>query len=88
LRQSRNCLPASGAYGHSDSGFGKFMIETPCVKVCTLDARTGLCLGCGRTIDEIARWTSMSNSERAQIMRELPQRLVTRNSAKTAPEMG
>ncbi|MGB8081486.1 MAG: DUF1289 domain-containing protein [Pseudolabrys sp.] len=27
------------------------MIETPCVKVCTLDARMGLCLGCGRTVD-------------------------------------
>jgi predicted Fe-S protein YdhL (DUF1289 family) len=48
------------------------MIETPCVKVCTLDARTGLCLGCGRTVDEIARWTAMSPSERAQVMRELP----------------
>ncbi|MGA8395452.1 MAG: DUF1289 domain-containing protein, partial [Pseudolabrys sp.] len=36
------------------------MIETPCVKVCTLDARMGLCLGCGRTVDEIARWTAMN----------------------------
>ena len=24
------------------------MIESPCVKICTLDARSGLCLGCGR----------------------------------------
>src|SRR4030095_5766688 len=38
------------------------MIETPCIKICTLDARMGLCLGCGRTIDEIARWTSMTAS--------------------------
>ena len=51
------------------------MIETPCVKVCTLDARTGLCLGCGRTVDEIARWSVMNASERAQVMRELPDRL-------------
>jgi uncharacterized protein len=67
---------------------GKSMIETPCVKVCTLDARSGLCHGCGRTIDEIARWASMSASERAQVMRELPERLVTHKPAKTAPEMG
>jgi len=67
---------------------GKSMIETPCVKVCTLDARSGLCHGCGRTIDEIARWASMSASERAQVMRELPERLVTHNPAKTASEMG
>jgi uncharacterized protein len=64
------------------------MIETPCVKVCTLDARSGLCHGCGRTIDEIARWASMSASERAQVMGELPERLVNHNPAKTAPEMG
>lgn len=51
------------------------MIETPCVKICTLDARSGLCLGCGRTVDEIARWTAMSTAERQRIMGELPARL-------------
>ena len=51
------------------------MIETPCVKICTLDARTGLCLGCGRTVAEIARWTAMSGEERTRVMAELPQRL-------------
>ena len=51
------------------------MIESPCVKICTLDARSGLCLGCGRTIDEIARWASMSDEERRRIMAELPARL-------------
>ena len=59
------------------------MIETPCVKICTLDARMGLCLGCGRTIDEITRWTSMSAFERSTIMRELPSRLAARSAAKT-----
>lgn len=50
------------------------MIESPCIKVCTVDAGTGRCLGCGRTIDEIARWTAMNDAERARIMRELPAR--------------
>ena len=35
------------------------MIETPCVNICTLDARAGRCLGCGRTVDEITRWSRM-----------------------------
>jgi len=64
------------------------MIETPCVKVCTLDARTGLCLGCGRTVDEIARWTAMDASERAQVMRELADRLVACYGANPAKAMG
>ena len=50
------------------------MLETPCVNICTLEARTGLCLGCGRTIDEIARWSSMSAAERTRVMTELPAR--------------
>jgi uncharacterized protein len=60
------------------------MIETPCVKVCTLDARSGRCLGCGRTIDEITRWATMSASERSRVMGELPSRLVTGDGAKAA----
>jgi len=50
------------------------MIESPCVKICALDARSGLCLGCWRTIDEIAQWTKMSADERQRVMAELPAR--------------
>jgi hypothetical protein len=60
------------------------MIESPCIKVCTLEARSGLCLGCGRTIDEIARWSSMNDAERARVIAELPARLATRADALSA----
>jgi predicted Fe-S protein YdhL (DUF1289 family) len=40
-----------------------------------MDARSGLCSGCGRTLEEIARWGSMAEDERLEIMQELPQRL-------------
>lgn len=53
------------------------MIETPCVKICTLDARRKLCLGCGRTVDEIARWGGMTPAERRRVMDELPGRIAT-----------
>ena len=39
-----------------------------------MDPERGLCLGCGRTLDEIARWASMDDAERDRVMRELPQR--------------
>jgi predicted Fe-S protein YdhL (DUF1289 family) len=58
----------------------RLMIETPCIKICTLDAAAGRCLGCGRTVDEIARWSAMSAAERARIMRELPARLARRQN--------
>lgn len=53
------------------------MIESPCVKICTLDACAGRCLGCGRTIKEIAHWTAMSGEQRKLVMAELSQRLAT-----------
>ena len=50
-------------------------IPTPCIHVCVIDDRTGLCAGCGRTLDEIACWGSLANDERVRIMAELPDRL-------------
>jgi predicted Fe-S protein YdhL (DUF1289 family) len=50
-------------------------VSTPCVRVCILDPETGLCEGCGRTRDEIARWFRLSEDERLQIMAELPERM-------------
>jgi len=64
------------------------MIESPCINICTLDARSGLCLGCGRTIDEIARWTAISAAERAHIMNELPVRLAAAKSDKAVTATG
>lgn len=51
------------------------MISTPCIKVCVMDVAAGLCTGCGRTLDEIARWGSLPEDERQAIMRTLPRRL-------------
>jgi predicted Fe-S protein YdhL (DUF1289 family) len=64
------------------------MIETPCIKICTLDARQGFCLGCGRTVDEIANWAAMSAGERRRIMGELPERQATLGAARITATMG
>lgn len=50
--------------------------ETPCVAVCLMDAKTGLCVGCGRTLPEIARWGRMESTERRSIMATLRQRML------------
>jgi predicted Fe-S protein YdhL (DUF1289 family) len=43
--------------------------------VCAIDERTGLCAGCGRSLDEIARWAGMTDEERQRIMVLLSDRL-------------
>lgn len=49
-------------------------LDSPCIDVCTFDAATGTCLGCGRSLDEIEGWIGFSAAERAAIIAELPQR--------------
>jgi hypothetical protein len=51
-------------------------METPCVKVCVIDPTNRLCRGCGRTIEEISSWTTLSSADRRRIMAELPARSV------------
>jgi predicted Fe-S protein YdhL (DUF1289 family) len=49
-------------------------IESPCVRVCIVSGRNRHCLGCFRTLPEIARWGRYTDGERAAIMAELPAR--------------
>lgn len=42
--------------------------------VCAVDGESGLCLGCFRTLKEIAGWRALSDRERAVVMAELPSR--------------
>jgi uncharacterized protein len=49
-------------------------IESPCSKICTIDQPSGLCVGCGRSLTEIANWIGYTDGERARIMAELPRR--------------
>jgi predicted Fe-S protein YdhL (DUF1289 family) len=46
---------------------------SPCINVCTLDAR-GLCIGCLRSGEEIGRWMAMSAEEQWQLLERLEER--------------
>ena len=49
-------------------------IVSPCIKVCVVDGASGLCLGCFRTLPEIARWERYSDDERDALIAALPAR--------------
>ena len=40
---------------------------SPCVSVCEMGP-DGLCKGCFRTLTEIARWGTMTNGEKQQVL--------------------
>lgn len=52
-------------------------IELPCILVCSIDARSGYCFGCGRTSAEIGAWLTMTPAQRRDVMALLPARLET-----------
>ena len=58
----------------SDEVWRREEVESPCVKVCLVHPATGLCVGCYRTIEEIAAWATMTPEARRAVMAELPSR--------------
>ncbi|HUY03121.1 MAG TPA: DUF1289 domain-containing protein [Rhodocyclaceae bacterium] len=55
------------------------MIASPCIDVCKIDEASGLCLGCWRTLAEIAAWGGAGDDERLKILATIARR-------RTAPE--
>ena len=49
-------------------------LDSPCVKLCIIHPEEQLSSGCYRSLDEIGRWSEMSNNERASIIADLPGR--------------
>lgn len=49
-------------------------VGSPCINVCKMDDARGLCLGCMRTIDEIAAWSTLNDDARLAIWKTLPER--------------
>jgi len=49
-------------------------VASPCNSVCRMDARTGLCEGCWRTLDEIAGWSVMDDDEKRAVWNALAER--------------
>ena len=57
------------------------VMESPCTKICTLDPSGAICVGCGRTGDEIARWLALTADERRAVVLAARERLERRRVA-------
>ncbi len=49
-------------------------VGSPCINVCRMNAASGCCEGCWRTLDEIAAWSRLDDARRRAVWAELPQR--------------
>lgn len=77
-----SCGEACHAYFERDYFVERMNVQTktvpipsPCVGICTMDASSGWCLGCGRTSDEVAEWASANDERRSAIWAVLPERV-------------
>jgi hypothetical protein len=58
----------------SDALWRRDEVDSPCVKVCAIHPEERLCVGCFRTLEEIATWSRMTAAERRAVMDDLPAR--------------
>ena len=58
----------------TDEVWSRAEIESPCVRICVVHPEARICVGCHRTVDEIARWGRMTPAERREVMATLPAR--------------
>ena len=49
-------------------------VPSPCTGVCRIQPRNGWCLGCKRTLEEIADWPMLDAEEKRAVLRELAKR--------------
>lgn len=45
--------------------------KSPCIDICKIDKKSGLCKGCLRTRQEIKGWKALSKSERREIIGDI-----------------
>lgn len=57
------------------------LVFSPCVNICALDEASGWCIGCGRTGDEIACWSTVDDAGRQAILDRLPPRMALLRAA-------
>ena len=50
-------------------------VPSPCICVCTMEPTTGLCIGCFRTLDEIAGWSAMTDAQKREVWQRLLERV-------------
>ena len=62
-------------------------VASPCRNICRMHEPSGVCVGCGRTLDEIALWSVLDDDDKRFVWALLPERLAGLGSlAEGAPD--
>jgi uncharacterized protein len=50
--------------------FEELTVESPCINVCQMDEKSGLCIGCYRNIEEIQGWWDMTFEQKSDVIKK------------------
>jgi len=50
----------------------KSLIESPCISVCRYEDE--ICVGCGRTVDEVVGWYDMTDKQKQAVLTRLDEK--------------
>ena len=59
-------------------------ISSPCISVCRMSEKTGLCEGCFRTLDEITGWGHRASKDKRDVWQLIAQRVQARSQASSS----
>ena len=51
------------------------VVESPCINICKVDIERDVCIGCGRSLKEIAQWSKMTDTEKEQVNANLQNKI-------------
>ena len=68
--ENKQIKPADSVDSRPDQDYS----ASPCINVCVMNAASGLCDGCLRTLDEIAAWSCASDEQKRSIWQRIAQR--------------
>ena len=60
-------------------------VPSPCILVCDIDPEIDICIGCGRTLDEIATWASAGHKRQREIVKLAAARIGARPQPVLSP---
>ena len=58
----------------TDEPWKRDEVDSPCVKLCIVHPEERICVGCYRSIDEIAAWSRLTPDQRRAVIADLPAR--------------
>lgn len=74
--------------GRRRAGVETVGLASPCINVCRMEAASGLCAGCLRTLDEIAAWATASDEQKRRILAAVARRRARRTGEPVADDSG